>query len=54
MCGKIQLKKVSNAMEDNFDELNPIYMMVKSGARGNMNQLKTNCRYSWINGKYNR
>ena len=33
-------KDVSNAMEDNFDELNPIYMMVKSGARGNMNQLR--------------
>ena len=33
-------KKVSDAMEDNFDELNPIYMMVKSGARGNMNQLR--------------
>ena len=33
-------EKVSKAMEDNFDELNPIYMMVKSGARGNMNQLR--------------
>ena len=33
-------KQVSNAMEDNFDDLNPIYMMVKSGARGNMNQLR--------------
>ncbi len=33
-------KQVSNAMEDNFDELNPIYMMVKSGARGNINQLR--------------
>ena len=33
-------KKVSRAMEENFDELNPIYMMVKSGARGNMNQLR--------------
>ena len=32
--------KVSHAMEENFDELNPIYMMVKSGARGNMNQLR--------------
>ena len=32
--------KVSNAMEENFDELNPIYMMVKSGARGNMSQLR--------------
>ena len=31
---------VSKAMEENFDALNPIYMMVKSGARGNMNQLR--------------
>ncbi len=33
-------KDVSKAMEDNFDDLNPVYMMVKSGARGNMNQLR--------------
>ncbi len=33
-------KDVSTAMEENFDDLNPIYMMVKSGARGNMNQLR--------------
>ncbi len=32
--------EVSKAMEENFDDLNPIYMMVKSGARGNMNQLR--------------
>ena len=31
---------VSKEMEENFDDLNPIYMMVKSGARGNMNQLR--------------
>ena len=31
---------VSSAMQDNFDELNPIYMMIESGARGNMNQLR--------------
>ena len=31
---------VSDAMKDNFDELNPIYMMAQSGARGNMNQLR--------------
>jgi DNA-directed RNA polymerase subunit beta' len=31
---------VSDAMQDNFDELNPIYMMIQSGARGNMNQLR--------------
>lgn len=33
-------KEVSKAMEDNFEDLNPVYMMVKSGARGNMNQLR--------------
>ena len=33
-------RSYSNAMEENFDDLNPIYMMVKSGARGNMNQLR--------------
>ena len=33
-------KKISQAMEENFEDLNPIYMMVKSGARGNMNQLR--------------
>ncbi len=33
-------QKVSNKMEENFDDLNPIYMMVKSGARGNMSQLR--------------
>ena len=33
-------KEVTNAMEDNFDDLNPVYMMVKSGSRGNMNQLR--------------
>ena len=31
---------VTNAMKDNFDDLNPIYMMAQSGARGNMNQLR--------------
>ncbi len=32
--------KVSQAMEENFEDLNPVYMMVKSGSRGNMNQLR--------------
>ena len=31
---------VSDAMQENFDELNPIFMMIQSGARGNMNQLR--------------
>ena len=33
-------KEVKKAMEDKFDNLNPVYMMVKSGARGNINQLR--------------
>ncbi len=32
--------EVTDAMKDNFDDLNPIYMMAQSGARGNMNQLR--------------
>jgi DNA-directed RNA polymerase subunit beta' len=31
---------VTEAMKANFDDLNPIYMMAQSGARGNMNQLR--------------
>ena len=30
--------KVTEAMKDNFDRLNPVYMMSESGARGNVNQ----------------
>ncbi len=33
-------EKVKVAMEDNFDELNPIYMMANSGARGNIQQIR--------------
>jgi DNA-directed RNA polymerase subunit beta' len=32
--------RVANAMESNFDRLNPIFMMANSGARGNMTQLR--------------
>ncbi|MGI6221616.1 MAG: DNA-directed RNA polymerase subunit beta', partial [Coriobacteriales bacterium] len=31
---------VGNAMVDNFDKFNPIYMMAFSGARGNMKQIR--------------
>ncbi len=31
---------VTEAMKDNFDRLNPVYMMSESGARGNVNQLR--------------
>ena len=31
---------VTEAMKDNFDDLNPIFMMAQSGARGNMSQLR--------------
>ncbi len=32
--------KVATAMQNNFDNLNPIFMMSKSGARGNISQLR--------------
>ncbi|PVG81239.1 DNA-directed RNA polymerase subunit beta' [Nocardioides gansuensis] len=32
--------EVGKAMETNFDKTNPIYMMVDSGASGNMNQIR--------------
>ncbi|MCD6639392.1 MAG: DNA-directed RNA polymerase subunit beta', partial [Nocardioides sp.] len=32
--------QVGKAMEENFDRTNPIYMMVDSGASGNMNQIR--------------
>ena len=31
---------VSNALKDNLEEYNPIYMMADSGARGSMNQIR--------------
>ncbi|MBE5821221.1 MAG: DNA-directed RNA polymerase subunit beta' [Clostridiales bacterium] len=34
------IKDITKAMIDNFDELNPIFMMAQSGARGNMNQVR--------------
>ena len=32
--------KVTDAMKNNFEKLNPVYMMSESGARGNVNQLR--------------
>ena len=32
--------KVTEAMKNNFDRLNPVFMMSESGARGNVNQLR--------------
>ena len=32
--------EVGEKMKENFDDLNPIYMMAKSGARGNISQLR--------------
>ena len=45
---------VTEAMKDNFDELNPIYMMAQSGARRKHESVKTNRRYAWTYGKYIR
>ena len=33
-------EKVAAAMEDHFDELNPVFMMANSGARGSMKQIR--------------
>ncbi len=45
---------VTEAMKDNFDELNPIYMMAQSGARRKHEPVKTNRWYAWTYGKYFR
>ncbi len=45
---------VTEAMQENFDELNPIYMMAQSGARRRYEPVKTNCWYAWTYGKYIR
>ena len=45
--------KVTDAMKENFDRLNPVYMMSESGARRKCKPIKTNCRYAWTYGKYN-
>ena len=41
---------VTDAMKNNFDTLNPIYMMAESGARRKYEPIKTNCRYAWTYG----
>ena len=33
-------KKVTNALSDNLDQFNPIFMMANSGARGSFNQIR--------------
>ena len=33
-------EEVGEAMADNFDKFNPIYMMAFSGARGNIKQIR--------------
>ena len=33
-------KKIADALKDNLDEFNPIFMMADSGARGSMDQIK--------------
>ncbi len=43
---------VTEAMKENFYDLNPIYMMAQSGARRKYEPIKTNSRYAWSYGKY--
>ena len=41
---------VKDAMKDNFEKLNPVFMMSESGARRKPRSIKTNCRYAWSYG----
>ena len=43
---------VTDAMKDNFDNLNPIYMMAQSGARRKYEPIASNSRYAWTYGKH--
>ena len=43
--------EVAEAMEKNFDRTNPIYMMVDSGASGNMKQIRQVARHAWSGGQ---
>ncbi len=45
---------VSNAMQGDFDEQNPIYMMIQSGARRKHEPITSSSRYAWTYGKYIR
>ena len=45
---------VAEAMKNNFDDQNPIFMMAQSGARRKYEPVKTDCRYAWTYGKHNR
>ena len=45
-------KDVTEAMKDNFDELNPIYMMAQSGARRKYESASSDSGYSWTYGRY--
>jgi DNA-directed RNA polymerase subunit beta' len=47
-------KQVTEAMKENFDDLNPIYMMAQSGARRKYKPIKTNCRYERTYGRHIR
>ena len=43
---------VAEAMKNNFDEQNPIFMMAQSGARRKYESITSNCWYAWTYGKY--
>ena len=43
---------VAEAMKNNFDDQNPIFMMAQSGARRKHEPTSSNCRYAWTYGKH--
>ena len=45
---------VAEAMKNNFEDLNPVYMMAQSGARRKYESASPDSRYAWLDGIYNR
>ena len=43
--------EVADAMVDNLDELNPIFMMANSGARGSFKQIRQLAGHAWPDGQ---
>ena len=46
--------KVAEQLNSEMGELNNVYIMANSGARGNMDQVETACRYAWFNVRFSR
>ena len=48
------IKDVTDALQDNLDRFNPIFMMADSGARGSMNQIRQLAGMRGLMARYHR